>query len=70
MISLAQTIAQRIDQLAEDVSFGYDQLGLSKEQYQTAAKAPNRLQQKGIIRKISKGRFYPKQTLYICYKQM
>lgn len=63
MTKLAETVAQQINKLPEDVSFGYEQLGLSREQYQTAAKALERLQKKGVIKKLSKGRFYkPKKT--------
>jgi ribosomal protein S21 len=65
MFSLTETVTQRINKLPEAESFGYAQLALTKEQYQTAAKALERLQKKGVIRKLSKGRFYkPKQTIF------
>jgi hypothetical protein len=65
MLSLSETVTQRISKLPEDESFGYAQLDLTREQYQTAAKALERLQKKGVIKKLSKGRFYkPKQTVF------
>lgn len=47
------------------MSFGYDQLAIPKQDYQTAAKALERLQKKGVIKKLSKGIFYkPKITVF------
>jgi hypothetical protein len=65
MLSLSEIVTQRINKLPEDESFGYAQLALTREQYQTAAKALERLQKMGVIKKLSKGRFYkPKQTIF------
>ncbi|WP_231955477.1 DUF6088 family protein [Aquiflexum balticum] len=51
--------------IPEGKTFGYADLRIAKEEYQTAAKALERLQAKGIIRKISKGVFYkPEQTVF------
>jgi hypothetical protein len=44
--------------------FGYEQLGIAKKDYATAAKALERLQKQGVIRKASKGVFFkPEQTI-------
>lgn len=49
--------------MPEDISFGYAQLIISGQQYQSAAKVLERLQKKGVIRKLSKGIFFkPKIT--------
>lgn len=64
-MTLAAQIRNRIKKLPEGKSFGYADLGIAKEDYQTAAKALERLQAKGIIKKISKGVFYkPEQTVF------
>ena len=64
-MNLAKQIRTRIEQLPEDKTFGYADLRIAKEEYQTAAKALERLQAKGIIKKISKGVFYkPEQTVF------
>lgn len=64
-MTLAAQIQTRINKLPIGKSFGYADLGIAKENYQTAAKALERLQAKGIIKKISKGVFYkPKQTVF------
>lgn len=64
-MTLASQIRTRIKKLPEGMSFGYADLGIAKEEYQTAAKALERLQANGIIKKISKGVFYkPEQTVF------
>ena len=64
-MSLAAQIQIRIEQIPIGKSFGYNDLGIAKENYQTAAKVLERLQSKGIIKKISKGVFYrPEQTVF------
>lgn len=51
--------------MPEDVTFGYDQLAIGREEFVSAAKAMERLQKKGLLRRISKGRFYkPKMTVF------
>jgi hypothetical protein len=63
MNSLSNKITQQIQGMQEDTSFGYAQLVISGEQYQSAAKVLERLQKKGIIKKLSKGIFFkPKMT--------
>jgi hypothetical protein len=64
-MKLAEQIRNKILVLPEENTFGYSELCIAKADYQTAAKALERLQKKGIIKKISKGVFYkPKQTIF------
>lgn len=64
-MNLATQIRTQIEKLPEGKTFGYTDLRIAKEEYQTAAKALERLQTKGIIKKISKGVFYkPEQTVF------
>ena len=54
-----------ISRIPEGTIFGYDHLNIAKEKYVTAAKVLERLQKKGVIKKISKGIFYkPKVTIF------
>jgi len=64
-MKLATQIRNRIKQLPEGKTFGYDDLRIAKEEYSTAAKALERLQKEGFIKKVSKGVFYkPEQTVF------
>lgn len=64
-MALAKDIRKRIKQLSEGKTFGYADLGIAKEEFQTAAKALERLQKQGVIKKVSKGVFYkPEQTVF------
>jgi len=64
-MTLAAQIRTQINNLPEGKSFGYADLVIAKEEYQTAAKVLERLQAKSIIKKISKGVFYkPEQTIF------
>lgn len=64
-MNLATQIRTRIEKLPEGKTFGYADLRIAKDEYQTAAKALERLQARGIIKKISKGVFYkPEQTVF------
>lgn len=64
-MTLASQIQNIIKKLPEGKTFGYADLGIDKEYYQTAAKALERMHTKGIIKKISKGIFYkPEQTVF------
>jgi len=64
-MTLAGTITTRIQKLPEGTTFRYDTLEIPKDKYTTAAKVLERLQTKGLIRKLSKGIFYkPKQTVF------
>lgn len=62
---LAKKIRERIKQITEGKPFGYDDLRIAKDNYTTAAKALERLQKEGLIKKVSKGVFYkPEQTVF------
>lgn len=51
--------------MPEDVIFGYDLLSIGREEFASAAKALERLQKKGVVSRVSKGRFYkPKMTVF------
>jgi hypothetical protein len=64
-MNIAKQIRELINKIPVGVSFGYDDLKINKEDYLTAAKALERMQQKGEIKKISKGKFYkPEQTVF------
>lgn len=64
-MKLATQIRNRIKQMPEGKTFGYDELRIAKEEYSTAAKALERLQKEGFIKKVSKGVFYkPEKTVF------
>jgi hypothetical protein len=64
-MTLAAQIRTRVNKLPEGKTFGYADLCIAKEEYQTAAKALERLQTDGSIKKVSKGIFYkPEQTIF------
>ncbi len=64
-MTLASQIQSKIKKLPEGKTFGYADLGIAKEDFQTAAKVLERLQAKGLIKKLSKGVFYkPEQTVF------
>lgn len=64
-MKLTQNIKNKIKELPEGKTFGYADLGIAAEDFQTAAKVMERLQTKGIVKKISKGVFYkPEQTVF------
>lgn len=64
-MALASTIRNDIKQFPEGKTFGYTDLNISKNDYLTAAKALERIQKEGLIKKISKGIFYkPKSTVF------
>lgn len=65
MSSLSDSIQRQVQSIPEDTSFGYGQLTIPEQQFQSAAKVLERLQKKGVIRKLSKGIFYkPKKTVF------
>lgn len=65
MSSLSKSIQWQIQGIPEDTSFGYGQLTIPEQQFQSAAKVLERLQKTGVIRKLSKGIFYkPKKTVF------
>jgi Family of unknown function (DUF6088) len=64
-MKLAEQIRNKILALPAESTFGYAELCIAKEDYQTVAKVLERLQKKETIKKISKGVFYkPKQTIF------
>lgn len=64
-MKVAEQIRKTITKLPEDKTFGYADLRIRKEEYQTAAKALERMQAKGLIKKMSKGIFYkPIKTVF------
>jgi hypothetical protein len=64
-MNLSMQIRNRINQFPIGKTFGYNDLRIAKEEYTTAAKALERLQKEGKIKKVSKGVFYkPEQTLF------
>ena len=64
-MTLAAEIRKKINQLPEGKIFGYNDICITKENYLTAAKALERMQKEGLIKKVSKGVFYkPQQTVF------
>ena len=64
-MKVSEKIAKRVKELPDDSTFGYQQLDIPGSEYVTAAKALERLQKKGVIKKVSKGIFYkPKMTVF------
>lgn len=64
-MTLASQIQSKIKELPIGKTFGYADLDIAKEDFQTAAKALERLQAKGVIKKLSKGVFYkPEKTVF------
>jgi hypothetical protein len=62
-MKVAEQIRKKIKSIPESQPFGYADLGIAPNDFFTAAKALERLQKKGAIKKVSKGIFYkPKQT--------
>lgn len=65
VMSLASRIQKEIERFPEDYTFRYADLPIKKAEYATAAKALERLQAKGYIKKLSKGIFYkPVQSVF------
>lgn len=57
-MKVAAQIREKIKSIPESEPFGYADLGIEATDFFTAAKALERLQKKGEIKKISKGMFY------------
>ncbi len=65
MASLSAKILEQIRSLPEDVSFGYGEFAITGEEYQSTAKVLERLQKKGLIKRLARGLFYkPKKTVF------
>ncbi len=64
-MTVAGRIRKRIKSIPERIPFGYAQLDIEPGSFFTAAKALERLQKQGIIKKASKGVFYkPKRSIF------
>lgn len=64
-MKVAEQIREKIKSIPESEPFGYSDLGIAPADFFTAAKALERLQKKGVIKKVSKGIFYvPRQTIF------
>ncbi|MBI2730140.1 MAG: hypothetical protein HYX40_05215 [Sphingobacteriales bacterium] len=57
-MKVAEQIRKKIKSIPESQPFGYADLGIAPGDFFTAAKALERLQKKGKIKKVSKGIFY------------
>lgn len=64
-MSLSSRISEAIQSFPEDYTFRYADLPINKEEYASSAKVLERLQTKGLIKKLSKGIFYkPEQSVF------
>ncbi len=64
-MNVAAQIRNTIESMPESQPFGYADLGIEPANFVSAAKALERLQKKGTIKKVSKGVFYiPRQTVF------
>jgi Family of unknown function (DUF6088) len=61
-MTVAANIKEKIKRIPNGTPFGYAQLGIAAKDFNTAAKAIERLQKKGFIKKVSKGQFYKPQV--------
>lgn len=64
-MTVARKIEKQINKLKEGTTFKYQHLSIELNEYQAAAKAIERLIEKGSIKRVSTGVFYkPKQTIF------
>jgi len=64
-MNVAEQIRNTIKRFPESQPFGYADLGIKAADFFSAAKALERLQKKGTIKKVSKGVFYiPRKTVF------
>lgn len=64
-MKVAEKIREKIKTIPESEPFGYADLGIEQADFVTAAKALERLQKKGTIKKVSKGIFYkPENSIF------
>ena len=64
-MKVAEQIRKTIETIPESQPFGYADLGIEPVNFVSGAKALERLQKKGVIKKVSKGVFYiPHQTVF------
>lgn len=55
MMTTAKKIANRIEELPMDSTFGYADLSILREEYLTAAKALERLQKRELLKNCQRG---------------
>ena len=64
-MKVAEKILRYVIRLKEGSAFGYTQLKIEPDQFTAAAKAIERLIEKGTIKRVSRGKFYkPKQSVF------
>jgi len=64
-MTVIQKVQNQISRLNEGTTFKYEQLAIEPQEYAAAAKAIERLIEKGIIKRVSTGIFYkPKKTVF------
>lgn|SRR5690554_2699920 len=64
-MTITKKIQKQISRIAEGATFKYEQLAIEPQEYPAAAKAMERLIEKGVIKRVSTGVFYkPKQTVF------
>jgi hypothetical protein len=64
-MKITQKIEKSIQKIPVGTVFNYSNLGIEIEEYVTASKALERLQKKGVIKKVSKGVFYkPEKSVF------
>lgn len=64
-MKVAAQIRKSIERIPESQPFGYADLGIEATDFYSAAKALERMQKKGTIKKVSKGMFYiPRKTIF------
>ena len=64
-MKVAEQIRDKLKDMPKSQPFGYADLDIAPSDFFSAAKALERLQKKGIIKKVSKGLFYiPRKTIF------
>ncbi len=64
-MKVAEKIEKKIKRMSEGTTFKYQQLGIVATEYSAAAKAIERLIEKGVIKRITTGVFYkPKKSIF------
>jgi len=64
-MNIAEKIKKKISSMKDGITFKYQQLGITPDEYGAAAKAIERLIRQGIIRRATTGVFYkPKQSTF------
>lgn len=64
-MKIAEKIKKKIKRMPEGTTFKYQQLGIVATEYSAAAKAIERLIEKGVIKRITTGVFYkPKKSVF------